>query len=247
MMGGPPDKSVILYDYNAKKHKEFVNNWFTDFNGYLHVDADNSFELVALNGAVLSCCNAHARRKFEPIAKSAKGHGVAKEALLYYNKLYKIEREAKDKLLTYEQRHMLRQEKSKPIMEEFYSWLDKMQPTVLPRSELGKAVAYALNHRVEFKRFLDDGRLEMDNNHTERMIKPLVMARKNFMFCNSVAGANSVCMHFGLIQTAIAHGLNPYEYYVILLTNIPYCQTVEDYEKLLPWNIKAKSTEISAN
>ena len=243
MLGGPPDKSVVLYDYNAKKHKEFVSNWFTGFKGYLHVDADNSFDLVATNGAVLSCCNAHARRKFEPIAKATKGHGVAKQALLYYSKLYKIEREAKDKKLNHEQRHLLRQEKSKPIMAEFYAWLDKLPSTVLPESALGKAVAYAMNHRVELMRFLNDGRLEMDNNHTERMIKPLVITRKNFMFCNSVAGANAVCMHFGLIQTAKLHGLDPYEYYVILLTNIPHCRTLEGYEKLLPWNIKAKSTE----
>ncbi len=247
MLGGPPDKSVVLYDYIANKHQEFVNNWFTGFKGYLHVDADNCFDLVARNGAVLSCCNAHARRKFEPIAKATKGHGVAKQALLYYSKLYKIESEAKNKSLNYEQRHVLRQEKSKPILEEFYTWLDKIQPTVLPQSTLGKAVAYAINHRVELIRFLNDGRLEIDNNHTERMIKPLVISRKNFMFCNSVAGANAVCMHFGLIQTAKLHGLDPYEYYVILLTNIPHCQTVEDYELLLPWNIKAKSSKISVN
>ena len=247
MLGGPPDKSVVLYDYNAKKHKEFVCNWFTDFKGYLHVDADNSFDLVATNSALLVCCNAHARRKFEPIAKATKGHGVAKEALLYYSKLYKIERDAKDRKLSHEQRYALRQDKSKPIMEELYSWLDKIQPTVLPESTLGKAVGYAINHRVELKRFLDDGRLEIDNNHTERMIKPLVISRKNFMFCNSVAGANAVCMHFGLIQTAKLHGLDPYEYYVILLTNIPHCQSVEDYEKLLPWNVKIKLADISTN
>jgi transposase len=247
MLGGPPDKSVVLYDYNAKKHKEFVTNWFTDYRGYLHVDADNCFDLVATTGAVLSCCNAHARRKFEPIAKATKGQGVAKQALLYYSKLYKVERESKSKELNHEQRHALRQEKSKPIMEEFYIWLEKIQPTVLPQSTLGKAVAYAMNHRIELMRYLDDGRLEIDNNHTERMIKPLVIARKNFMFCNSVAGANAVCMHFGLIQTAKLHGLDPYEYYVILLTNIPYCKTVEDYELLLPWNVKAKANKTIDN
>ena len=247
MLGGPPDKSVVLYDYNAQKHKEFVRNWFTDFKGYLHVDADNSFDLVAANGAALSCCNAHARRKFEPIAKATKGNGIAKQALLYYSKLYKFEREAKDKKLNHEQRNLLRQEKSKPIMEEFYAWLDKVQSTVLPQSTLGKAVYYAINHRVELMRFLNDGRLQIDNNHTERMIKPLVIARKNFMFSNSVAGAKAVCMHFGLIQTAKLHDLDPYEYYVILLTNIPHCRTLEDYEKLLPWNIKTKSSEIASS
>ena len=247
MTGGPPGKSVVLYDYNANKHSVFVSEWFAGFKGYLHVDADSVFDLVASKDVILSCCNAHARRKFEPIAKANKGHGIAKQALLYYSKLYKIEHEAKDKGLTTEQRYNLRQDKSKRIMNELYEWLDKVYPTVLPKSPLGKAVAYALNHRIELRRFLDDGRIEIDNNYTERMIKPLVIARKNFMFCDSINGANAVCMHFGLIQTAKAHGLDPYEYYVTLLTNIPYCQKVEDYELLLPWNIKAKLIQNSAD
>ena len=69
-------------------------------------------------------------------------------------------------------------------------------------------------------------------------IKPLVMARKNFLFCSSVDGANALCMHLGFIRTAKQHGLDPYHYYVNLLKSLPHCQTVEDYEKLLPWNIK---------
>lgn len=247
MTGGPPGKSVILYDYNANNHSVFVSDWFTGFSGYLHVDADSVFDKLASGGDVnLSCCNAHARRKFESIAKANKGHGIAKQALLFYAQLYKIEKEAKDRALTPEQRYNFRQDKSKPIMKELYAWLDKVYPTVLPQSPLGKAVAYALNHRIEFHRFLEDGRLEIDNNHTERMIKPLVIARKNFMFCDSINGANAVSMHLGLIQTAKAHGLDPYEYYVTLLTNIPYCQNVEDYESLLPWNIKAKLTKESS-
>lgn len=239
--GGPPDKSVILYDYNAQLHKEFVKNWFTGFNGYLHVDADNCFDLLSYNGVELSYCNAHARRKFEPIAKAAKGHGVAKQAMLYYKDLYKIEREAKDKKLSHEQRYTLRQEKSKPKVEELNAWLDKIQSTVLPQSALGKAVSYAVNHREGLMHFLDDGRLEIDNNLTEQAIKPLVIIRKNFMFCDSVAGAHALCLHFGLIRTAKLHGLEPYEYYVTLLKGIPHCKTVEDYEKLLPWNIASNN------
>jgi transposase len=79
--------------------------------------------------------------------------------------------------------------------------------------------------------------LEIDNNLTEQEIKPFVIARNNFLFCDSVAGAKALCLHFGLIRTAILHGHDPYAYYVKILQEIPYCQTVEDYEKLLPWNI----------
>jgi transposase len=240
--GGPPNKSVILYDYNASEHKQFVHTWFGGFNGYLHADADNFFELVGSDNALMVNCNAHARRKFEPIAKANKGKGIAKEAMRYFKALYKIEREAKDKALTSQKRYELRQEKSKPLLTEFNTWIDKVHPTVLPQSNLGKAINYWVNHREGFMRFLEDGRLEIDNNLTEQEIKPLVIARKNFLFCNSVDGAKALCLHFGLIRTAKVHGLDPYHYYVMLLKNIPHCTTVEDYEKLLPWNIQSDYT-----
>lgn len=234
--GGPPDKSVILYEYNEKLHKQFVKTWFEGFNGYLHVDGDDFFELIG-EIANLVNCNSHARRKFEPIAQASKGKGLAKEAMRFFKELYKIEREAKNNKLTPEQRYQLRQEKSKPLMNKFKKWLDEMIPTVLPKSALGKAMAYCINLWPGLTRFLEDGRLEIDNNLTEQEIKPLVIARKNFLFCASQDGAEALCMHFSFIRTAKLHGHDPYYYYVKLLKNIPHCKSVEDYEKLLPWNM----------
>ena len=235
--GGPPEQSVILYDYNDVEHKQFVHDWFVGFNGYLHVDGDNFFDLVGSTHASIVNCNAHARRKFEPIAKSNKGKGIAKEAMRFFKELYKIEREAKNNQLTPAQRYKLRQEKSKPLMETFNAWVDKVYPTTLPKSSLGQALNYCIKYRAGLMRFLDDGRLEIDNNLTEQEIKPLVIARKNFLFCASVEGAEALCLHFGLIRTAKLHNLDPYHYYVMLLKNIPLCSSVDDYEKLLPWNI----------
>lgn len=235
--GGPHEKQVILYEYNEKDHKKFVYDWFAGFAGYLHVDGDNFFDLVGEAIATIVNCNAHARRKFEPIAQGAKGKGLAKEAMRYFKEIYKIERQAKNNKLTPDQRYTLRQEKSKPLMDKFKVWLDEMYPTTLPQSSLGKAMAYCINRWTGLTRFLDDGRLEMDNNLTEQEIKPLVIARKNFLFCASQDGARALCMHMSFIRTAKLHGHDPYHYYVKLLKSIPHCQTVEDYEKLLPWNI----------
>lgn len=235
--GGPPDKSVVLYDYNDKLHKPFIKNWFEGFTGYLHVDGDNFFDLVG-EVANLVNCNAHARRKFEPITQNTKGKGVAKEAMRFYKELYKVEREAKNNSLSPEQRYALRQEKSKPLLEKFKAWLEDIYPTVLPQSPLGKAINYCIKLWSGLTRFLEDGRLEIDNNLTEQAIKPLVIARKNFLFCASVDGAKALCMHMSLIRTAKAYGLDPYHYYVKLLKGIPHCKTVEDYEQLLPWNIQ---------
>ena len=163
--------------------------------------------------------------------------GLAAGALKFYKKLYAIERRAKDEKLSPEERYALRQKESKPIVEEFETWLDTNYPSVLPASPLGQAFRYSMKHREGLRRFLEDGRLEIDNNLTEQQIKPFVIGRKNFMFADSMDGAHALCLHFSLIRTAIAHHLNPYEYYVMILKRIPYCKIVEDYEKLLPWNI----------
>lgn len=241
--GGPPDKSVVLYDYNALEHKQFLQDWFSDFKGYMHVDGGNVFE--GSTDALLVNCNAHARRKFAPIAKANKGKGIAKEAMRYFKELYKIEREAKDRQLSPEQRYQLRQDKAKPILEKFNTWIDEIYPTLLPQSSLGNAVNYCVKYRTGLMRYLEDGRLEIDNNLTEQQIKPLVIARKNFLFCDSVSGAQALCLHMGLIRTAKLHGLDPYNYYIALLKRIPHCKSVEDYEKLLPWNIVSYTIPIS--
>ena len=205
----------------------------------MHCDGDPFFDLMFMKEEINpSYCNTHARRKFEPVAKATNKDGLAKEAMDFYKRLYKVERKAKDKQLTAVQRHELRQKESKPIMEEFKQWLDKFAPTTLPKSPLGKAFRYTLKFWDGLCAYLDDGRLEMDNNLTEQEIKPFVIARKNFMFAASVDGANALCLHFSLIRTAKKHNLDPYLYYVAILKQIPYCETVEDYELLLPWNIQ---------
>ena len=123
-------------------------------------------------------------------------------------------------------------------MEEFKEWLDKYVPTTLPKSPLGKAFRYTLKFWDGLCEYLNDGRLEIDNNLTEQEIKPFVIARKNFMFATSVDGASALCLHFSLIRTAKKHKLDAYRYYVKVLEQIPHCETVEDYESLLPWNIQ---------
>ena len=117
--------------------------------------------------------------------------------------------------------------------------MDASYPLTIPQSPLGQAFAYCLkgNRWQGLTRFMEDGRLEIDNNLQEQEIKPLVIARKNFMFCQSMNGARALCLHMSLIRTALLHGLNPNQYYVSLLKRIPYCNTLEDYEQLLPWNI----------
>lgn len=238
MRGGPPDKPVILYDYNAHLHKLYVNDWFAGFKGTLNCDGDPFFDLLFSSDDVQpSFCSAHARRKFEAITHRTPGDGLAKHAMRFYKKLYQVETKAKKDDMNPEQRLALRQQWSAGIMEEFKAWLDEVCPTIPPKSSLGKAVRYCLKYWSGMNMFLQDGRIEIDNNLTEQEIKPFVIARKNFLFANSVSGAKALCLHFSLIRTAKLHNLDPFRYYEKILKQIPYCETVEDYEALLPWNI----------
>lgn len=245
--GGPPTRSTIVYAYNAREHKRFVDEWFAGFSGTLHCDADPLFErLLARPQVHPSYCNAHARRKFEPIARASEGEGLAWSAMQFYKRLYRVERQATAQQMTPEQRWALRHQFAKPIMTEFKDWLERHYLSVTPKSNLGKAFTYALSRWDGFCAYLHDGRLEIDNNLTEQQIKPFVIARKNFLFAHSVKGAQALCVHFSLIRTAKLHGLDPYRYYEAILKAVPHCQSVEHYEALLPWNIALEKADTSA-
>jgi transposase len=110
-----------------------------------------------------------------------------------------------------------------------------------PKSEYCKRKGLVLHQFTYWDgltQFLNDGELEIDNNATEREIKILVMARKNFLFAYSVEGAEALGIYFSMIQSARAHGIEPEEYLTEIFKEIPLCKSIEDYEKLLPWNIK---------
>ena len=236
--GGGEEDQVILYDYNHTDHQAFVANWFEGFSGTIHSDADAFFHKLYQQDNVHSAlCNAHARRKFEAIAKTSKKAVLAHHAMQVYRKLYAVEKKAKSEKLTPDEIKQLRQKQAKPILEAFKNWLENKIGLVPQQSPIFKAMRYTLKNWEGFIRYLDDGRLSIDNNHTEREIKPFVIARKNFMFAKSQAGARAMALHFSLIRTAKLHGLDPYRYYVRIMEQIPYCERVEDYEKLLPWHI----------
>ena len=182
-------------------------------------------------------CNAHARRKVEPITKTRKKKGLAHHAMSVYAKLYQLERKMKSERRSFEEIKAIRQEITTPILTNFKQWLEEKQPLVPQKSPIVKAIKYALRHWDRLTRFCEDGRFLIYNNHTNREIKPFVIARKNFLFAGSQEGARALCLHFSLIRSAKLHDLNPYQYYVEILKAIPHYKKAEDYESLLPWNI----------
>lgn len=234
-VGGKPETPVVLFEYCADEHVGFLTEKLQEFKGYLHGDADNAYTSFHNLGISMVYCNAHNRRHYVPIAESTKSEGIAKHVILEYQKLYQIEEEIRN--FTPDQKKEIRQKEAKPIFDALHTYLVNRYDKIPPKSVLGEAVHYTLKFWKGLIKYLDDGRLSIDNNHTERIIRKLVMARNNFLFADTVKGAKALCLHFSLIQTAIANGLEPYKYYEYILDKLPYCETVEDYEALLPWNL----------
>ena len=119
-------------------------------------------------------------------------------------------------------------------MNEFHTWLINIQPKVPPKSKLGEAINYALNQWETLVVYLSDGRLDIDNNSTERMIKPFALGRKNWLFSGNEKGARASAIIYSLLETAKANNLEPYAYFRYVLTHLPYAQTDDERKMLLP-------------
>ena len=121
-------------------------------------------------------------------------------------------------------------------------WLDETRPTVTPKSKLGEALTYLDNQWPRLNTFLEHGELEMTNNAAENAIRPFALGRKNWLFSQSQNGARASANLYSLLQTAKANRLEPHGYLKIVLTSLPNCESVEDIEALLPWNLTTADT-----
>ncbi len=121
-----------------------------------------------------------------------------------------------------------------PVLNALHDWLEQNLPRVPSQSALGKAMGYLHKQWDKLDVYVTDGRLRIDNNLTENAIRPFVIGRKNFLFCDSVAGANASANLYSLIETAKANGIEPYAYLKTVFTELPSAVTVEDIEALLP-------------
>lgn len=236
--GGPPDKFVFYYHYHPSRAHNVVEDFFTDYSGYLHCDGYPGYDaLVSKNREIkLVGCLYHARRKFVEVAKLAPNkEGVAAYVIKLIAELAQIEESIK--ALSTINKYQIRLEKSKPILDKILRYLQENQPTIPPKSLLGQAVSYTLNQWPKIITYLRNGRLEISNNRSERAIKPFVIGRKGWLFSYSVEGANSAAIIYSVIETCKYHQIEPYEYLRYVLQMLPQCKTVEDYEALLPYNI----------
>ena len=237
--GGPPDKPVILYDYDASRSARVPTRLLEGYKGYLMTDGYDGYnELARTPGIQRLACWAHVRRRFvDAVRVQPKGkRGKADEAVSLIGRLYRIEREHRD--AEPEDRHLARQRCSVPMLAELHAWMLKNLPLVTPKSALGTALAYMSHLWPELTRYTERGDLPIDNNRCENAIRPFVIGRKAWLFSDTPAGAHASAVIYSLVQTAKANGLEPYTWLRRVMRDLPAANTVEAVEALLPWNLR---------
>ena len=247
-MSGEGEAPIVLFDYDPSRAAEVPKRLLEGFTGALHTDGYDGYNaVVSEQGLTRLYCWAHARRGFIDVLKSLglnpnelppKPPPKARRALKaigFIKTLYTIERRIRDK--PPDERYRVRQTESLPVLAALRQWLDETRPKILPSSALGEALAYLDNHWAGLIRYCDDGRYAIDTNPVENAIRPFCLGRRNWLFADTVAGANSSANLYSLIQTAKTNGLEPYAYLRHVFTALPRAETVEDIEALLPWRI----------
>lgn len=247
-LGGLPQRQSVLFDYDPSRGREVplrLLDGFTD--KYLQTDGYAGYNAVCKQNRLTHVgCWDHARRKFKE-AQSAQPKqdkskvSKADMALSYINKLYMIERQIKH--LSDEQRLSARQQQSLPVLETLKAWLASNKPKVPRDSLTGKAITYLHNQWDKLTVYCTDGQLRISNILAENAIRPFAVGRKSWLFADTPAGAHASSVHYSLIETAKLHGLEPYRYLNAIFKDLPYADTVEKLEALLPWNFKAGRLE----
>ena len=232
------DCHVRFCERLAGKIRGSTLHMLDDFSGFLHCDGFSGYNTYASDHDVkLIACWMHCRRKFYNVAKGVKSVGLAHKAVKMIAKLYKVEKDIKSLNLTHEQITQYRLEHAKPILNKFRDFITEYIDKVLPKSPLGGAFTYANNQWPKLIRYIDDGRLEIDNGLSERAIRPFAIGRKNYLFFNSISGVRAGEVLYSLIETCKAHKIEPYVYLRYVLGKMPSAHSLNDLEQLMPYNI----------
>lgn len=229
---------IRIFKYTPGRSGDNPKEFLKGFNGYLHTDAYSGYGKV--KGIYQCLCWAHLRRYFtDALPKDMKSPEATLPAtgIAYCNQLFDWERKFEN--LSAEERKKQRLEKEKPVLEAFWSWAEGANKKVLPKSNIGKALQYALNHREKLETYLEDGNCVISNNIAENSIRPFTIGRKNWTFCGSPNGANASACVYSLVETAKANGLSPYKYLEYILSILPGSNFKTDpkiLEIMMPWS-----------
>jgi len=227
-----PVERLVLFDYREGRGREGPQEILKDFTGHLQTDGYAVYQDFDKKSTIKPFnCMAHARRKFD----EAKDNDLvrASYALTEIQKVYAIERQAKNETLSTKQRQALRQEQSLPILQALKDWMLENYKMVLPKSAIGQALHYSLERFDKLMLYTTDGKLEVDNNLIENAIRPVAIGRKNYLFAGSHNGARRAAMLYSFIGTCKINDVNPFEWLKNTLETIPQHPVNKLYE-LIP-------------
>ena len=245
-----PEPAAVWFAYSPDRKGEHPANHLKDFKGTLQADGYAGFERLYQRHnehgkpeIVEAACWAHARRKFFDL-HTLQASPVALEALNRIGALYRIESGIRGK--PPDERARIRRLHTQPLMHELKAWFEQTLTRASKKSDLAASIRYALTRWVALTRFIDDGRVEIDNNAAERALRCVALGRKNFLFAGSDAGGERAAAIYSLIGTAKLSGLDPEAYlrYVIIHINE---HRINKIAELLPWNVAALLPRITAN
>ncbi|MES2661794.1 MAG: IS66 family transposase [Pseudomonadota bacterium] len=236
--GGDIKHPAVVFDYQETRGGYHAQAFLKGFKGYLQTDAYSGYNFTDQYDEIIALgCMAHARRPFSDLVKISKKTGLATEGIHYFQRLYAIEKYARENKLSHDERYELRKLKAPPILDTFKKWLETHLTKVPKQHRLGQGIQYVLKHWNELTAYLKDGRLEIDNNFVENLIRPLALGRKNWLFAGSPSGAKAAAVFYSLIATCQLNNVEPYQYLCKMLHQIHFCETGFDFEKLLPQKI----------
>ncbi len=235
-----PNNRFIFFEFSLTRSGDNVNRRLKDYKGLLQTDGYSGYNEQRKKSEVINFgCWDHARRKFVEVIKVNGNNkaGKAGELLGIIDKLYEVEREAKDQ--SFIKRKSIRQEKSKPLLELIYLKLQKINAP--PQSALGKAVQYALNQWPYLSNYIDYGEIEISNCWIKNQIRPFALGRKNWLFVGNELSANKSALLYSLIQTCKLNQIDPRNYLIYVLNQVHKmrCKEIEP-EILLPQFINRK-------
>jgi transposase len=229
---GGTDPPAVAYLYAPDRKAARPIEHLAGFKGTLQVDGYGGYGKLAQRGDVqLAFCWAHVRRGFFELAGTSP---AAVEALARIAKLYAVEDEVRGQAP--EQRRAVRQEKSRPIVDDFRRFLDAKLALLSRKSKLAEAIRYVLTRWEGLTRFLDDGRIELDSNTVERAIRPITLNRKNALFAGSDDGGDHWAVIASLIETCKLNAVNPQAWLADTLTRLAAGHSNLRRDELMPWS-----------
>ena len=230
------DPPAACYRFTVDRKGEHPANHLAGYKGWMHADGYSGFNELYRSGGVREvACLAHVRRKFVDVFQ-AEGSVIAEEAIKRIAGLYAVEKEGRGQ--PPDERVRLRQAHAKPIVDDLESWLHAQLPKISGKSELAKAIRYALARMRKLRPYLDHGCLEADNNGAERALKPVALGRKNYLFVGSEGGGRSAAIAYTLIESAKLNGVDPQAWLTDVLGRIAD-HKITRINELLPWRYAA--------